>query len=536
MPKVVIDGKEVIVGKTTSIFAAARKAGIEIPHFCHHFALKPVSRCRMCLVEIESYPKLMPSCSTIAADGMVIHTNSPRVKKARQAMLEFLLTTHPYECPICDQAGECDLQNYAYEYGFAHSRYIEGKEHHELKQLGPHVYHWQDRCILCTRCVRFANEISGTNELTVVNRGAACVIDTFSGKPLDNKLSGNVVDICPVGAMLSADSLYKSREWLLHRTESICPICSTGCNIYIDTWKDKIIRIKPRTNHSVNGFWICDLGRYHFSNLMSKSRLTKPQKKAGKAFFPLSWDEAGKLFKQEIKRIIGLYGNDSIAVLASPFSSNEDNFLLNQFADKCLKTYNKAILWHEPSENKEVFKSGFTIDADKSPNLAGAKEMLKIQGDCTKGLNQMIKQIALADIKALYIIGGNYNLHLSETEKQALTKLEFLAVNDMFHNEITELAHLVLPGASTAEKEGTFINSQGRIQLFNAAVKSPGEAKPDWEIIQLLSKHFLESFAYESAGAIFSKIASALPLFNGLSYDNIGTKGKLLAQSAEQKA
>jgi NADH-quinone oxidoreductase subunit G len=535
MPKVTIDGREITVGKTTSIFAAARKAGIEIPHFCHHFALKPVARCRMCLVEIEGWPKLTPSCSTTCADGMVIHTKSPLVKKARQAMLEFLLTTHPYECPICDQAGECELQNYAYDYGRDYSRYIEEKEQHELKQLGPHVYHWPDRCILCTRCVRFASEISGTNELAVVYRGADCEIDTFSDKQLDNKLSGNVVDICPVGAMLSADSLYKSREWLLQRTESICPLCSTGCNIYIDTWKDKIIRIKPRINQSVNGFWICDSGRFHFTKFTSNNRLTRPQRRRGKAFSSLSWDEAGRIFKQKIKHIIGFYGNDSVAVLGSPYSSNEDNFLLSQFTEKCLKTYAKAILWHKPSEDNEVFKSGFTIDADKSPNLAGAKEMLQIQDDALKGRNQIIEQIAQGDIKALYIIGGNLNLHLSEAEKQALTKLEFLAVNEMFHNEITEIAHLVLPAASTFEKEGTFINSRGRIQLFKAALKPPGEAKADWEIIQLLSKHFLESFAYESAGAIFSKIATALPLFQGLSHDNIGAKGKLLEYSVEQK-
>lgn len=535
MPKVFIDGKEIAVGKTTSIFAAARKAGIDIPHFCHHFALKPVSRCRMCLVEIEGQEKLVPSCSTQITDGMVIYTNSAKVIKARQGMLEFLLTSHPLDCPICDQAGECNLQNYAYKYGFSHSRFIEEKEHREIKQLGAHVYHWPDRCILCTRCVRFINEISGTDELTVINRGAQCEIDVFPGKPLENKLSGNVVDICPVGAMLSADSLYKSREWLLQRTESICPVCSTGCNIYIDTWKDKIIRIKPRTNHSVNGFWICDLGRFHYGELNRDDRLISPLNRVGEELVPISWDEALTIFKQSVKRIIGLYGNDSIAVLGSPFGSNEDTFLLAKLGKKCLKTTNIGIFWHMPSEKKEIFKTGFTIEEDRSPNLAGTKDMLGIKGDCSKICRQIVEKIVQGDVKALYLMGSNPNLSITEEEMEAFNKLEFLALSAIIPSKITEIAHLILPASSTAEKEGTFVNSRGRVQLLKLALEPPGEAKADWEIIQLLSSRFLEGFHYPSAEAIFAEIADIFSSYDGLTYSIIGTKGKLLKYKIKQK-
>jgi len=289
--------------------------------------------------------------------------------------------------------------------------------------------------------------------------------------------------------------------------------------------------MKPRTNHSVNGFWICDLGRFHYSELNRDDRFTSPISRVEEELSTISWDEALTIFEQSAKQIIALYGNDSIAVLGSPFGSNEDNYLLAKFANKCLKTANIGILWRQPAAKKEVFKAGFTIEADKSANLAGASEMLGIKQDYSKTYNQVIKKIIQGDIKALYLMGGNLNSSFAEEEKEVFKKLEFLAMSAIVPSDITKVAHLILPAASTSEKDGTFVNSRGRVQLLNEALTPPGQAKADWQIIQLLSSKFFESFNYLSTEEIFSEIADTFPHYNEFNYSIIGAKGKLLKKN-----
>src|SRR5215216_2844540 len=278
MPKIIVDGQQIEAKDRQMVLQACLDAGMHVPHYCYHPGLSIPASCRICLVEVEGLPKLVPSCQTPVRDGMVVHSTSPKAVANQKAVMEFLLINHPLDCPVCDQAGECYLQDYSYQYGRSQSRFEEDKAKKPKKDVGENVVLYNDRCIMCTRCVRFTREVSGTSELYVDGRGHREEIDIFPGKPCDNKLSGNVVDLCPVGALLDKDFLFKQRVWLLKRVPSISPVDSGGENIFLEQNEGVVWRVKPRYNPEVNTWWISDDSRYCYKVIQSPSRLTRPMR------------------------------------------------------------------------------------------------------------------------------------------------------------------------------------------------------------------------------------------------------------------
>ncbi|RPI07183.1 MAG: NADH-quinone oxidoreductase subunit G, partial [Zetaproteobacteria bacterium] len=337
MPRLTIDGVEITTAGPTTILEAAKSAGIEIPHYCYHPGLSVVGQCRMCQVEVEKMPKLATACNTAVTDGMAVSTNSPRVEKARRAVLEFYLLNHPLDCPVCDRGGECPLQDYTLKYGPGESRTVEEKvQRAKHKILGPHIVFDAERCILCTRCVRFCHEVPRTGELGVFSRGDRSEINLFPGKVLDNAYSGNVIDLCPVGALTSREYRFQSRPWdLVRHTPSVCPLCSAGCNVIVDVRNrqrgDEILRIRPRENQAVNRWWMCDEGRFGFGYHHDPSRLRTALRREGAAQVETPLDDLLTRVAEEIQRIVRAHGEGAIGCIVSARHTTEELFLVRCF-------------------------------------------------------------------------------------------------------------------------------------------------------------------------------------------------------------
>ncbi len=326
MPIIRIDRREIEVDEGVTIMQAADKLGIFIPRYCYHPGLSIAGCCRICMVEVEVSPKLPTACSTPVQEGMIVHTDTERVKMAQRTVMEFLLLNHPLDCPVCDQAGECELQDYSYIYGFAETRFRERKIKQRKKDVGRDLLLYADRCIMCTRCVRFAQEVSGYGQVGVLDRGAHTEIDVFPGVGIDDLLAGNIADICPVGAFLSKDFLFKRRVWELESTPSVCPACSAGCNVLLDCADDEIMRLRPRYNPGVNGHWMCDIGRMDYRLVSSADRLKKPMVREDEMLEEFSWDDALARASARLREIIAEHGGDSVAFVVSSDATNEAAF------------------------------------------------------------------------------------------------------------------------------------------------------------------------------------------------------------------
>ncbi|MBT4530269.1 MAG: 2Fe-2S iron-sulfur cluster binding domain-containing protein, partial [Phycisphaerae bacterium] len=394
MPTITVDGKQMDFEKGQSILEVAFNNGKDIPHYCYHPSLSVVASCRICLAEVwapnprndnklEPMPKLLPTCQTQAGDGQVVYTDSPKATANQKSVMEMLLNHHPIDCPVCDQAGECTLQDYAYEYGRGVRRCDTEKITQSKKDIGDHIMLYGDRCIMCTRCVRFTDEITGTSELYIEGRDASECIDVFPGIGINNELSGNVIDICPVGAMLDKDFMFQQRVWFLKTAPSIDPLTSSGDNINIEHNENKIYRVKPRTNIDVNQYWITDEVRYGWKFVYDECRLTEMAEDA------------------EINAADKLQGAKKIALLVSPMMSCEDAWLLGQLVRSMDSS---AIIGLGPvpmvGEDK-TFKSGFTIRSEKAPNARGVKRAL---GDALD-YDEWEKQMSGADT---VVVTGNY--------------------------------------------------------------------------------------------------------------------------------
>ena len=524
MPTLTIDGKEITVEPETTILKAAERLGIFIPHYCYHPSLSVVGSCRVCFVEIEGSPKLCPSCSTPVEDNMKVITNSEKVIKAREAIMEFLLINHPLDCPVCDQAGECKLQDYAFLYGRPHSRFKEQKRVLPNKDFGEHVVLYTNRCILCTRCVRFCKEIAGYEELGVFLRGGKAQIDIFPGKALKNKLAGNVVDICPVGALIDKDFLHKTRVWNLISCSSICPNCSRGCNIRIDVKDNAIFRIKPRENHEVNSQWICDDGRYGYHEWDNIKRVEYPLKKENDRYLRIGWDEVTKLVDINFRSIIKEYGSSAICGVGNSSASNEENFLLYYYINKCLNSEN-LFLYHINSNGyEETFNGGFKIESDKNPNKEGAVLTLNVK-EKDDSFQVLLDRIDKGEIKALYFIHKNIGDGLDDEKIKILQKLDFLVAEDVSESYMTKIADVVLPTTNFAESDGTYINSSRVVQRFFKAIDQPGLAKEGWEILYILIKRSGDELEVFSPADVFNKMSDYIEELKGLSFYKLGDNG-----------
>jgi NADH-quinone oxidoreductase subunit G len=495
MGKVIVDGQEVELkdGERLNCIQVAARVQNDIPHYCWHPGLSVVASCRMCLVqtgkkdpntgEVSIMPKLVPGCQTPVSDGMVIVTNSDAVKNARAMVEEDLLIRHPVDCPICDKAGECSLQDYHFEHGREERRADVLPFTSRRRSLGDTVTLFVDRCVMCTRCVRFAREISGTSELMVINRGAHEEIDVFPGYPLDNKLSGNVCDICPVGALGDKDFLYQQRVWFMKSHDNVCAGCSTGCSIRVDENQDRVYRLKPRENQHINQWWMCDEGRYGWKHVHDEARVVTPRKREGDKFTNLEWSPLLVDLDQSLRKA------KRLAVVLSPMLTVEEAYLLAKYARSIDENALIAVGYVPVEGADETFKNGFTIRAEKCPNRLGVSKVAShFQGELVQW-SDLPDRLSSESIDALWLTGGYGRPWLDEEMWAAFSEIPTLIVQDMFTSPAYEAAAYQLPGASFAEREGSYANHADRLQSFKWAIRPPQGVRPEghayWQLLKM---------------------------------------------------
>jgi NADH-quinone oxidoreductase subunit G len=494
-----IDGKSVTVPKGTNVLEAARTIGVDMPAFCYHPGLSIAACCRQCLVTQEKAPKLQPSCQTIAGDGMVIHTTDKASTLARKQMLEFTLVNHPIDCPICDKAGECTLQQLYFDHDNAPSRVDVPKVHKpKVVDLGPHIVLDAERCILCTRCIRVCDEIAGSHQLEMSERGDHQLLGTAPGAQLDNPYSINTVDVCPVGALTAKDFRFTMRAWELEQTPSICNGCATGCNTEIHHRNGRAFRLVPRLNPDVNKYWMCDEGRYTYNEL-DQQRLAGPVVDG----LPASWDVALKTAAKLLGDAVA--DPSSVGVVLSAQHTNEDNFVLAKLAAalKIERIYvgGKA---PRPERADEILR-----DADVDPNRAGVKAIAPAARD----LAALEGDLAGGAVKALLVLGQE--LPLSDAGKARLAELAALVVIAWQERGAAQRTNVSLPCAAWAEVSGTVTNRQGRVQRMHAAFATPGKAHPSWEIVTRLAKALGVTMPYTHPREVFAEMVKAVPAFAG---------------------
>lgn len=520
MPTLEIDGQQVTVAEGINLIQAAEQIGIEIPHYCYHPGLTVAGNCRMCLIEIEKMPKLQIACNTRVAEGMAVRTQSDRVRKAREAVLEFLLINHPIDCPICDQAGECKLQDYYMDYDRRESRFPLQEKVRKGKaiDIGPHVMLDQERCILCTRCTRFLDEVTKTGELGVFERGNHCKIDLFPEKRLENPYSANVADICPVGALTNKDFRFRARVWYLDHTASVCPTCATGCNIDIHHRRGEMFRFRPRRNDAVNRFWMCDEGRLSYETYQGEGRLLEPVSREAGGWAVRTWDSAFKEIGQRLQGIASEYGNAAIGGFVSAQSTNEEAFLFSRLLRDSLYGRVAGYAWSPP----DAYHDDFLIDADRNPNSAG----LRALGLGAGADSPLLKDLKDGRVRALVVLRCDFAPAGDGSVLDALEeKVDFLVVLDTHFNATGERADILLPIATFAETDGTFVNRDGRVQRIQQAFAPPGGARPAWQVLSELSAAVSGSEVPADASAAFTELTAAQPAFRPLSYRRLGDLG-----------
>jgi NADH-quinone oxidoreductase subunit G len=481
MPCITINGHEFEFEPGQNILQVALDNNIEIPHYCYHPGLSVVASCRICLAEVwapnprndnklEPIPKLLPTCQTAAQDGQVVFTDSPKAIANQKAVMEYLLINHPIDCPVCDQAGECYLQDYSYQYGRGKVRFEEQKIKQPKKDLGDRVLLYADRCIMCTRCVRFTREVTGTGELIVDGRGAFEQIDLFPGMPLDNELSANVIDLCPVGALLDKDFLFQQRVWFLTATPSIDGITSSGDNITIEHNDGRVYRIKPRTNMDVNRWWITDEVRYGWKFIHDETRLRLPLVKGEQPF-----DETEAPIAYEMAydaAVTAMNDADHIGVLVSPMLSCEEAYLLALYASQHDANITFGIGPVPIDGEDKTFPDGFVMRAEKAPNARGVRRVLEAFGHTVCDYDQFVHALnGSAGISHLLLTGNYPSQWVTPDLLDAIGDKRFVCLVDTLENPLVQRADVVIPGATWAEKAGTFENVNHRLQAFERAIE-----------------------------------------------------------------
>ena len=537
-----IDGVWRQFPKGTRVIEACEQAGSYVPHYCYHKKLSSPGNCRMCLIEM-GMPKLGPdrkpelgadgkpvinwmlrpqiSCAQDIAEGMGVRTNSPLVKECQRGVMEFLLINHPLDCPICDQAGECLLQEFSVEYGAAESRFLENKvKKPKNVVLGPRVTLDDERCILCSRCIRFCQEIAKDDVLGFVDRGSHTVLTAHPGKRLENNYSLNTVDICPVGALTSSDFRFKMRVWFLKETKSICTSCATGCNTLIGTREDIIYRQTPRENDAVNSCWMCDYGRLNFGYLESETRLLEPRISSGEKLSAVDWKTAITQAALELRQFSGC----EIAIVASGRMTNEELWLTRQIARSLGVRYVDIVPRSGPGDD-------ILLSEDRNPNTNGARLILQLDSEPGAKLSAIAEAMKSGQVKVLIALGENPTKFGISLEQ--LSNLPAFIAMDILSNVATEHATIILPSSGFAEKRGSMINGKGRLQRLNRAVRPPGTARDDWEILRDLLQALGGSNGIYSIEDVFRQMRDAVPEFAGLSLSKIGDLGVHVMQLEE---
>ena len=489
MSELTLNGRKISFKPGQSILAAALDAQIEVPHYCYHPSLSVVANCRICLGEVwipnaktgklDLIPKLVPTCQQAASEGMVVYTDSPKAVENQKAVMEYLLINHPVDCAVCDQAGECTLQDYSYEYGRGASRFEEAKNKKAKKDVGPNILLYSDRCIMCTRCVRFTSEVTQTHELMIDGRGSHESIDIFPGMPLDNELASNVIDLCPVGALLDKDFLFQQRVWFLKKTASIDGITSSGDNLSAEHNEGRIYRLKPRFNADVNKWWITDEVRYGWKFVHAEARISLPSIKRAdgtrEEFSKLDPRGAFDTTYAHINASLQALVKKRLALLLSPMLSCEDTFSLVRLALSI--DPNATIgLGPVPIVGADKTISGFVIRSEKAPNARGvrrvANAMLAAKGNTTGILEfaNFEREVASAAIGAV-LTTGNYPSAWTTPALIAALAGKFVIAIDTLPNAITAIADVVLPSATWLEKSGSFESATGRLQSFDQAIE-----------------------------------------------------------------
>jgi len=511
---VTIEGTRVAVPKGTTIIEAAKQAGVLVPHYCYHPSLPSPAVCRMCLVEVEKQPKLAPACVTAVADGQVVHVNSPAAKEARKGVLEFLLINHPLDCPICDQAGECELQDYTFQEGRASTRYSEyAKRYNPVEDFGPDVLYVPNRCILCTRCVRFMESVAQAPVLNVSERGDRAYIGIAEEQLLDHPWAGNVVDLCPVGSLLSKDFLHKARAWDLDKTASICPGCTQGCNTTIDTREDVVVRLRPRPNLDVNRHFMCDTGRMSYRWMNRGDRIEAPLVKDGARHVATDWDTALDRLGMLLRGT-----NGPAVILASGRASTESLGLVRRLVEGRAVTAAVQVPLGEEAPLPGI--PNLALRRERAPNLAGA-ELLGYGRDWAGA----VRAAAAAAVVILL------DPELAADDEAALAAAPgALVILGTVPSERLRNAELVLPVTTMAEENGTWVNRDGRAQRFEQAKVQPGMARPAWWVAgEVLAGPGPDADAPATAAQAFALLGRTWPAFAGLSYSDLGFTGRVLA-------
>ncbi len=536
MPKLTIDNQEIEFKPGQTIIEAARQAAIDIPHFCWHPALSVSGNCRICLVEVEKMPKLVIACSTPATEGMIVHTKSEKTIHGQNAVMEFLLINHPLDCPICDEAGECKLQDYAYKYSVGTSRYDELKNEKEKRvSLGPNVMFDAERCISCSRCIRYCEEVVKEPQLTFVQRGEHVTIETFPGKELDNPYSMNVIEICPVGALTSKDFRFKARVWDMSFTDTICPGCARGCNTRMGVRNNELLRIEPRENMGVNDYWLCDYGRLETikNNNNKDLRINSAAIRTDSIneLVDVDWDEAVSHSLSQLKK----YQSNEILFVASPFSTLEDNYALKKFAKDVFSSDN---VFYIPNVN-ENFGDDMLKKSDMTPNSNG----LKLLG---------INTYTSGNYKAVVVLNDDLSRLPGIGKPETVIELSSFKNNSIKSN-------VVLPLSTYAEINGTFVNFQNKVQRIRPAAATleqerlPGQfsmsrldkfgahndrwthgarsnSRPGWKIIKQLAKAFGSNFSFDNSEEVFEELSNTVEGMNGYDYESVGHEGIVVGE------
>jgi NADH-quinone oxidoreductase subunit G len=494
MAKVTIDGIEVEVQDGINVIEAAKAADVHVPHFCYHPSLSIVGQCRMCLVEVEGMPKLQAGCATPVKDGMKIAVWNEKVDKARKGQMEFLLINHPLDCPICDKAGECPLQDYSFNYGSVDSRYGEFKRTYpgmDRTAIGPHVIQNMNRCIHCTRCIRFTAEITGTSELAFFRRGASTEVGVFPGTPLDNWMSANVTDICPTGALTPREFRFESRVWNLDSTESVCNGCDVGCNLFIGHRSGQVFRYRPRVNPEVNDHWLCDYGRFSYEQYET-DRVVVPKMRTEDDYLAIStWQES----LDAIER--GFENAKNVVIIASAQMTNEEAWMAKALSTKLHAKIGVMVDPIGPIKMKS--RTEWIIGDQAGPNFRGVQAVV---GDSS--IDELLTNGA-DGVDVLYILDARFSERAKDPSVVAnLRKAKFLVVHSWeADHPLTEVADVLIPGATLPEKEGTFTNLQGRVQRVHQAFPPKGQAVTDLEALRRVgARLFPNEASFGSADAL----------------------------------